>query len=146
MSLPIVDLPLPDRADQRHPLARRHVEREVLDQRRPERAVAEAHVLQRQVAGGDGLDRRRRRLREAPVAPVVQDVVEPREVGRGLLDLARRADQLLDRGGEVHQQALERHQRADGQRAVDDLQGADAENGGGRQADIIGGTRLLACW
>ena len=46
-------------ADQRHPLAGRHLEREVLDQRRPERVVAEAHAVQRQTAGGP-LDRRAR--------------------------------------------------------------------------------------
>ena len=59
ISLPSVDLPLPEFADQRDPLAGRHIEREILDQRRLERAVAEAHVLHRQPAGGARRERRR---------------------------------------------------------------------------------------
>ena len=134
----MVDLPLPDCADQRHPLARRHVEREVLDQRRSQRVVAEADVVQRQVAGGLLVRRRARLLGEAPVAPVVQDIVETRQVGRCLLGQAGGADQLLDRAGEIQQQDLEGDQRADRQVAVDDLDGADAQHGGRGQAEHDG--------
>src|SRR4051812_6749127 len=67
-------------ADQGYPLTRRHIEREVLNQRRFERAVAEAHVLEGEMSGGEAVERRRRRLGEAPVATVVQHVVEAGEV------------------------------------------------------------------
>ena len=122
-------------ADKRHPLTGRHVEREVLDKGRLEAAVAEADALHRQVTGGTRLGRRGRRLREAPVAQCSQHVVEPRQVGRSLLDLAGDADHLLDRRGEADQQALKRHQRADAQVSVHDQQRPDAQDGGRRQAE-----------
>ena len=132
----------PGGADQRDGLAHRHVQRQPA-QHRPARHIAEAHVVE--VHGGRG---RSERHRAGPVGDTglgVDDLEHPDHAGPRFLAGGHQRGQGADRADQLKQVGGERHERAQGDGALDGQPAAQrehpdlAERGHGLQGRVVPG-------